>query len=40
MKRTVLKAAFAAAMVGTSAGEAAAADFKKNPFTLTYEGAI
>lgn len=40
MKRTVLKAAFAAAMVGTSAGGAGAADFKKNPFTLTYEGAI
>jgi fermentation-respiration switch protein FrsA (DUF1100 family) len=29
-----------AAMVGVSGGEALAADYKKNPFTLTYEGAI
>lgn len=29
-----------AAMVGLSGGEAAAGDYKKNPFTLTYEGAI
>jgi len=29
-----------AAMVGASGGEALAADYKKNPFTLTYEGAI
>nr|WP_201740932.1 alpha/beta hydrolase [Acidovorax sp. BoFeN1] len=27
-------------MVGASGGEALAADYKKNPFTLTYEGAI
>jgi fermentation-respiration switch protein FrsA (DUF1100 family) len=40
MKQTVLKATLMAAMVGLSGGEAAAADYKKNPFTLTYEGAI
>ena len=40
MKRTVLKATLMAAMVGASGGEALAADYKKNPFTLTYEGAI
>ncbi|WP_221480063.1 alpha/beta hydrolase [Acidovorax soli] len=27
-------------MVGVTGGEALAADYKKNPFTLTYEGAI
>ena len=36
----VLKATLMAAMVGVSGGEALAADYKKNPFTLTYEGAI
>lgn len=40
MKRTVLKATLMAAMVGTSGGEAVAADHPKNPFTLTYGGAI
>jgi fermentation-respiration switch protein FrsA (DUF1100 family) len=29
-----------AAMIGISAGEAAAADYRKNPFTLVYESAI
>jgi fermentation-respiration switch protein FrsA (DUF1100 family) len=29
-----------AAMVGASGGEAMAADYRKNPFTLTYQGAI
>ncbi len=40
MKRTLLKATLMAAMVGVTGGEALAADYKKNPFTLTYEGAI
>ena len=40
MKHTVLKATLMAAMIGISAGEAGAADYKKNPFTLTYDGAI
>ncbi len=40
MKRTILKATLMAAMVGASGGEALAADYKKNPFTLTYEDAI
>lgn len=40
MKCKVLKATLMAAMVGASGGEALAADYKKNPFTLTYEGAI
>jgi fermentation-respiration switch protein FrsA (DUF1100 family) len=29
-----------ATMIGISAGEAVAADYKKNPFTLVYDGAI
>lgn len=40
MKQTVAKAALLAAMVGISAGEAEAADYKNNPFTLLYDGAI
>jgi uncharacterized protein len=40
VKCKVLKATLMAAMVGVSGGEALAADYKKNPFTLTYEGAI
>ena len=40
MKRTAIKAAVLAAMVWASAGEAGAADYKQNPFTLVYEGAI
>jgi fermentation-respiration switch protein FrsA (DUF1100 family) len=40
MKHTVLKATFVAAVVGMSEGEAEAGDYRKNPFTLTYDGAI
>ncbi|WP_095151400.1 alpha/beta hydrolase [Pseudomonas sp. Irchel s3b5] len=40
MRNTLLKASLMAAMVGMSAGEAGAADYKKNPFTLAYDGAI
>jgi fermentation-respiration switch protein FrsA (DUF1100 family) len=40
MKHPVLKATLLAAMVGASAGEAGAADYRKNPFTLVYAGAI
>lgn len=40
MKRTVLKATLMAATVGIVGGEAWSADYRKNPFTLTYEGAI
>jgi fermentation-respiration switch protein FrsA (DUF1100 family) len=40
MKPTVLKASLFAAMVGMSAADAGAADYKKNPFTLVYDGAI
>ncbi|MDN4544717.1 MULTISPECIES: alpha/beta hydrolase [unclassified Pseudomonas] len=40
MRYTLLKASLMAAMVGMSAGEAGAADYKKNPFTLAYDGAI
>ncbi|MDX0931166.1 alpha/beta hydrolase [Sinorhizobium medicae] len=40
MKRTIMRAAVVAAMTGLAAGEAGAADYKQNPFTLTYEGAI
>lgn len=36
----ILKNTFMAALVGLSAGEALAADYKKNPFTLAYDGAI
>ncbi|MCY1510721.1 putative protein YcjY [compost metagenome] len=39
MKRTI-KATFMAAMVGMSALGAEAADYKQNPFTLVYDGAI
>ncbi|MEX3772958.1 alpha/beta hydrolase [Pseudomonas sp. MYb118] len=39
MRKTVLKATLMAAMVGGSA-ESGAADYKKNPFTLVYDGAI
>jgi fermentation-respiration switch protein FrsA (DUF1100 family) len=35
-----MKAALVAAAIGTSAHEAGAADYKKNPFTLVYDGAI
>ncbi|EJN17709.1 MULTISPECIES: alpha/beta hydrolase [Pseudomonas] len=40
MKNTILKAAFMAALVGMSASEAGAGDYKKNPFTLVYDGAL
>lgn len=40
MRNTFLKASLMAAMVGLSTGEAGAADYKANPFTLAYDGAI
>lgn len=39
MRNTVLKATFMAAMISASAGSGAA-DYKKNPFTLVYDGAL
>jgi fermentation-respiration switch protein FrsA (DUF1100 family) len=40
MRSTVLRAALLAAMTGLAAGEVGAADYRQNPFTLTYESAI
>ena len=40
MTRSTIKATFMAAMIGMSAVEVEAADYKQNPFTLTYGGAI
>ena len=40
MKRMVLNAALMAAMVGAPGAGAMAADYRKNPFTLAYDGAI
>lgn len=40
MKHKVLKATLLAAMIGLTAGNALAADYRLNPFTLAYEGAI
>ena len=40
MKRKAIKATVLAAMISAQAGEAGAEDYKKNPFTLTYAGAI
>ena len=40
MKLTAIKATALATMIWTLAGEAGADDYKKNPFTLTYAGAI
>ena len=40
MKRTTLVAPLMAAVIGVSAVSAVAADYKKNPFTLAYDGAI
>lgn len=40
MKRITMKTTLLAAMLGLAMGNAAAADYKLNPFTLTYEGAI
>ncbi|TFY85473.1 alpha/beta hydrolase [Pseudomonas nabeulensis] len=38
--RTPLKATFMAAMIGMSGTELLAADYKQNPFTLVYDGAL
>ncbi|MBC2380757.1 alpha/beta hydrolase [Pseudomonas sp. WS 5106] len=38
--RTTLKASFMAAMIGMSGAELQAADYKQNPFTLVYDGAL
>ena len=35
-----MKATILAAMISVQAGEATAEDYRKNPFTLTYGGAI
>ncbi|RQO51562.1 alpha/beta hydrolase [Pseudomonas sp. KBW05] len=40
MMRTTLKTTFMAAMIGMSGAELQAADYKQNPFTLTYAGAL
>lgn len=40
MKFSPVRASFLAAMVGLGAAEAFAADYKKNPFTLVYDGAL
>ena len=40
MKKSILKATLAAAAIGVLIGEAAAADYRQNPFTLVYAGAI
>jgi fermentation-respiration switch protein FrsA (DUF1100 family) len=40
MKRKTFQATFLAAMIGLSVGNAAGADYRLNPFTLAYEGAI
>ena len=40
MKSAALKATLVAAMTGFSAGMVEAADYKQNPFTLVYDGAI
>lgn len=40
MMRTTIKATLLAAMVGMSAAEVEAADYKQNPFTLAYDGAM
>ncbi len=40
MRNTILKATLMAAMAGVCGGESMAADYKKNPFTLVYDGAI
>ena len=40
MTRTTIKATVLAAMIGISAAEVEAADYKQNPFTLTYGGAL
>ena len=40
MMRSTLKATLMAAMIGGAGVEAHAADYKENPFTLTYAGAL
>lgn len=40
MTRTTIKATFLAAMIGMSGAEVEAEDYKQNPFTLTYGGAL
>lgn len=40
MKHKALATTLVAAMVGIAGADASAADYKKNPFTLVYEGAI
>ena len=40
MNHTTSKATVVAAMIWMAAGEAGAADYKKNPYTLVYEDAI
>ncbi|MGY2340397.1 alpha/beta hydrolase [Pseudomonas sp. SDO5532_S415] len=40
MTRTTLRATFLAAMIGMSGAEVKAEDYKQNPFTLTYGGAL
>src|SRR5215207_3100330 len=40
MRSTAMKATLLAAMAGLAASEAGAADYRQNPFTLVYEGAI
>ncbi|MCW5963977.1 MAG: alpha/beta hydrolase [Bryobacterales bacterium] len=40
MKGTAIQATVLAAMLSAPAGEAGAEDYRKNPFTLTYAGAI
>jgi fermentation-respiration switch protein FrsA (DUF1100 family) len=40
MRNTIMKAAFGAAMGVLMAGKVEAADYRQNPFTLVYEGAI
>ncbi len=40
MKTMALNVTVVAAMIGLSTGYAAAADYKQNPFSLVYEGAI
>lgn len=39
-RRVVLRAMLSTAIISTSAGSAMAADYRSNPFTLTYDGAI
>ncbi|MGE8405767.1 MAG: alpha/beta hydrolase [Pseudomonas sp.] len=40
MMRTTLKATLMAAMIGMSGVDAEAADYRQNPFTLAYDGAL